>query len=64
YQDFFARNFAWLLTVFAVISVALLIIQVIIIIIRSSRVFKDVSYSFFIASLFLAAKTAFIILFI
>ncbi|KAG4435123.1 hypothetical protein IFR05_009388 [Cadophora sp. M221] len=64
YQDFFARNFAWLLAVFAAISVALSAMQVVVAIARGGRAFEDASYGFSVASLFLAAGTAFAVLFI
>jgi len=62
YQDFFARNFAWLLTVFAVMSVALSAMQVVIAIGRGGRAFENASYGFSVASLFMAAGTTFIAL--
>jgi hypothetical protein len=64
YQDFFARNFAWLLAVFAAISVALSAMQVVSSVAGGGRAFEDASYGFSIASLFLAAGTALAVLFI
>ncbi|KAE9373910.1 hypothetical protein N431DRAFT_439005 [Stipitochalara longipes BDJ] len=64
YQDFFARNFAWLLAVFAVVSVALSAMQVILATEKSGMVFENVSYGFAIASLFLAAGTVLAVLLI
>jgi hypothetical protein len=58
YQDFFARNFAWLLAVFAVMSVALSAMQVVLVTAKAGRAFENASYGFAIASLFLAAGTA------
>jgi hypothetical protein len=62
YQDFFPRNFAWLLAVFAVISVALSAMQVVLTVAGDSRAIENVSYGFSIASLFLAAGTALAVL--
>lgn len=62
YQDFFARNFAWLLAVFAVMSVALSAMQVVLAVARGGRAFGNASYGFSIASLFLAAGTALVLL--
>jgi len=64
YQDFFARNFAWLLAVFAAISVALSAMQVVVAVSRGGRAFADASYGFSVASLFLAAGTALAVLLI
>jgi hypothetical protein len=64
YQDFFARNFAWLLAVFAAISVALSAMQVVVAVARGGRAFEDASYGFSVASLFLAAGTALAVLLI
>ncbi|KAL5325425.1 hypothetical protein ACEPPN_006550 [Leptodophora sp. 'Broadleaf-Isolate-01'] len=62
YQDFFARNFSWLLAVFAFMSVVLSAMQVIVAVARGGRAFADASYGFSVASLFLAAATALAIL--
>jgi uncharacterized membrane protein len=62
YQDFFARNFAWLLAVFAVMSVALSAMQVAVAIPRGGRAFEDASYGFSVASLLLAAGIALVVL--
>jgi len=62
YQDFFARNFAWLLAVFAVISVALSAMQVVIGVARGGRAFENASFGFFIASLFLVAGIILVVL--
>ncbi|TVY34370.1 hypothetical protein LSUB1_G006616, partial [Lachnellula subtilissima] len=61
-QDFFARNFAWLLAVFAVMSVVLSAMQVVLAVARGSRAFGNASYGFAIVSLFLAAGTALVVL--
>ncbi|RDL34402.1 uncharacterized protein BP5553_07530 [Venustampulla echinocandica] len=58
YQDFFARNFAWLLAIFAFMSVALSAMQVVVAVARGGAAFEDASYSFSIVSLFVAAGTA------
>ncbi|KAH8586239.1 hypothetical protein B0O99DRAFT_644914 [Bisporella sp. PMI_857] len=58
YQDFFARNFAWLLAVFAVMSVALSAMQVALVVKRGGTEFEYASYGFSIACLFLTAGTA------
>jgi hypothetical protein len=58
YRDFFTRNFSWLLAVFAVISVALSAMQVVIAVPEhSSRAFENTAYGFSVASLFVAAGT-------
>ncbi|PSS12940.1 hypothetical protein M430DRAFT_36153 [Amorphotheca resinae ATCC 22711] len=62
YQDFFARNFAWLLAVFAVISVALSAMQVVVAVARGGRAFENASYGFSVASLFLAAGMVLLVL--
>ncbi|TAQ84457.1 hypothetical protein B7494_g7204, partial [Chlorociboria aeruginascens] len=62
YQDFFARNFAWLLAVFAVVSVALSAMQVVVTAARGGQAFEDASYGFAVASLFMAAGTALVVL--
>ena len=54
YQDFFARNFAWLLATFAVMSVALSALQVVLATTKGGA-FENASYGFAIASLALAA---------
>lgn len=64
HQDFFARNFAWLLAVFAVVSVVLSAMQVVVAVPRGGQAFEDASYGFSVASLFLAAGTVFAVLFI
>ena len=64
YQDFFARNFAWLLAVFAVISVALSAMQVVIAVERGGQAFATTSYSFSVASLFMAAGTVLAVIFV
>jgi hypothetical protein len=55
YQDYFSRNFAWLLLVFAFISVALSAMQVILAVARGSAAFENASYGFSVASLLLVA---------
>jgi len=58
YQDFFARNFAWLLAAFALMSVALSAMQVILATSKGGKAFENASFGFAIASLFLAAGSA------
>ncbi|CZT41163.1 uncharacterized protein RSE6_00874 [Rhynchosporium secalis] len=55
YQDFFTRNFTWLLAVFAIVSVILSGMQVILSSTRSTETLSIVSYGFTILSLFLSA---------
>lgn len=55
YQDFFARNFSWLLAVFAILSVALSAMQVVLTMARGGQAFANASYGFSIASLLVAA---------
>jgi hypothetical protein len=55
YRDFFTHNFAWLLAVFAVISVALSAMQVVVAVERGGEAFATASYGFSVASLFIAA---------
>ena len=62
YQDFFARNFAWLLVVFAVMSVGLSAMQVVLATSNGGRSFEQASYGFSLTSLFLAAGTALTVL--
>ena len=62
YQDFFARNFAWLLAIFAAMSVALSAMQVVVAIARGGQAFENASYVFSVASLFMAAGTALVVL--
>lgn len=57
YQDFFSRNFAWLLAVFALASVTLAAMQVVLATARTEKSFENVSYGFSIFSLFLSAGT-------
>ncbi|KAE8446801.1 hypothetical protein EG329_011578 [Mollisiaceae sp. DMI_Dod_QoI] len=57
YQDFFARNFAWLLAIFAVMSVALSAMQVVVGLARGGQAFANASYGFSVASLVVAAGT-------
>jgi hypothetical protein len=52
YSDFFARNFTWLLAVFAVFSVALSAMQVGLSTTYSDHAFEKASYGFTVASLF------------
>ena len=62
YKDFFGRNFAWLLGVFAVLSVALSAMQVAIAMARGGQALENASYGFSIASLFIVAGTVLIVL--
>ncbi|KAH6725059.1 hypothetical protein BKA61DRAFT_639272 [Leptodontidium sp. MPI-SDFR-AT-0119] len=62
YQDFFARNFAWLLAIFAVMSVALSAMQVVVAVARGGQAFENASYGFSVASLFMAAGIALVVL--
>lgn len=55
YQDFFARNFSWLLAVFAILSVVLSAMQVVLAAARGGQALENASYGFSIASLFVAA---------
>ena len=55
YKDFFARNFAWLLAVFAVVSVALSGMQVILTSTKSTETISSVSYGFAVLSLLVSA---------
>jgi hypothetical protein len=61
YQDFFTRNFAWLLAV-ARGPVALSAMQVVLPVARSGRAFEDVSYSFSVSSLLLVAGFVLVVL--
>jgi hypothetical protein len=58
YKDFFSRNFAWMLAVFAFMSVALSAMQVVVAVARGGHAFNNASYGFSIASLFVVAGTA------
>ena len=60
-QDFVARNFAWLLAVFAFMSVALSAMQVVLAGTSDGQAFENASYGFSIAVLFLAAGTVFVV---
>ncbi|KIM99766.1 hypothetical protein OIDMADRAFT_181152 [Oidiodendron maius Zn] len=62
YKEFFGRNFAWLLAVFAVLSVVLSAMQVGVAVARGGQAFENASYGFSIASLFIAAGTVLIVL--
>jgi hypothetical protein len=64
YRDFFARNFACLLAVFAVMSLVLSAMQAVLATAKGGRAFEKASYGFAIASLFLAAGTALAVLLI
>jgi hypothetical protein len=64
YQDSLARNFVWLLGVFAVMSVALSAMQVVLATAQGGKAFENASYGFAIASLFLAAGAALAVLLI
>jgi hypothetical protein len=64
YKDFFARNFAWLLAVFAVLSVALSAMQVVVTLPQGGQAFENASYGFSVASLFIAAGAVLIGLFV
>ncbi|PMD61108.1 uncharacterized protein K444DRAFT_642316 [Hyaloscypha bicolor E] len=64
YQDFFARNFAWLLAVFAFMSLGLSAMQVVLASTRNNWAFENASYGFSIAALFLAAGTVSVVLLI
>ena len=64
YQDFFSRNFAWLLAVFGVISMAQSAMQVFLATAKGGIAFEKASYGFAITSLFLVAGTAFAVLLI
>jgi hypothetical protein len=64
YQDFFARNFAWLLAAFAIMSVALSAMQVVLATTKGGEAFENASYGFAIFFLFLAAASAVALLFI
>lgn len=58
YQDFFARNFGWLLAIFAFMTVVLSSMQVVLAVARGGSAFKNASYGFSIASMFVTAMTA------
>jgi hypothetical protein len=62
YQDFFGRNFAWLLAVVALMSVALSAMQVVVAVARGGRAFENAFYGFSVAALFVAAGTTLIVL--
>lgn len=55
YQEFFTRNFAWLIAVFAFMSVVLSAMQVTLATVRGGKAFEDTSYGFSIASLVVVA---------
>lgn len=58
YQDFFVRNFSWLIALFAFMSVVLSAMQVLVGISRGGQAFEDASYGFSVTSLVLAAVSA------
>lgn len=61
YQDFFKRNFAWLLAIFAVMSVALSAMQVVVAT-RGGQALNNASYGFSVASLLVIAAIALTVL--
>jgi hypothetical protein len=62
YGDFFSRKFAWMLAFFAFMSVALSAMQVVLAAARGGEAFSKASYGFSIASLFVAAAVAVLLL--
>jgi hypothetical protein len=64
YQDFFARNFAWTIAIFAVVSVALSAMQVVASLDKVSAAFEDTAYGFSVFSLVLTAGTCLSVLLI
>ena len=60
-QDFVSRNFAWLLAVFAFMSVALSAMQVVLSGPRDDKAFENASYGFSISVLFLVVGTALVV---
>jgi hypothetical protein len=62
YKDFFAKNFAWLLAVFATIEVRLSAMQVVASLGDGGTSFERMSYGFAVTSLFVAAVSVAIVI--
>jgi hypothetical protein len=62
YKDFFAKHFAWLLAIFAMAEVCLSAMQVVASFGEGGKGFGMASYGFAVASLFMAAVTAEIVM--